>query len=169
MRTFGVTLICLALMSGLAQAQHPARSHSVTIRAAPVKQVVNANPEADGTSFRIDLILKNGRRVAYEFSPDEALQIANGLSKPAAPGAQRLQVAALVYGMMIQADPQGRAVIITPRDQTGNLQSLAIPLSGADQLLETLRAKIAEAKAFAAKQNSQTPPAKPPGQTPPKQ
>jgi hypothetical protein len=32
------------------------------------------------------------------------------------------------------------------------LQVLAIPLIGADQLLETLKEKIAEAKAFAAKQ-----------------
>ena len=61
-----------------------------------------------------------------------------------------------MYGMIIQADPEGRAVIITPRDSSGNLQSLAIPLTGADQLLETLKEKIAEAKAFAAKQPGTT-------------
>ena len=54
--------------------------------------------------------------------------------------------------MTVQANSQGRAVILTPRNEKGNLQVLAIPLIGADQLLETLKEKIAEAKAFAAKQ-----------------
>ena len=43
----------------------------------------------------------------------------------------------VVDGMTIQADPQGRAVILTPRNEKGNLQVLAIPLTGADELLET--------------------------------
>ena len=96
--------------------------------------------------------------MSYQISPPEALKIADGLSKPATPGAQKNMVAQLVYGMIIQADPQGRAIIITPRDSSGNLQSLAVPLTGADQLLEVLKAKIAEAKAFAAKQPSPTAP-----------
>jgi hypothetical protein len=123
-------------------------------KATPVQKVINANPEPDGKAYRIDLLLQNGQRVSYEILPPEALKIADGLSKPATPGAKKDSVAQLVYGMMIQADPQGRAIIITPRDSSGNLQSLAVPLTGADQLLEVMKAKIAEAKAFAAKQPS---------------
>jgi hypothetical protein len=169
MRFLLITITCLALMPGIAQAQHSKRTRPESARAAPVASVVNANPTADGKSFQIELLLKNGRRVSYEFSPDQARQVADGLSKPASAGAQKLQVAALVYGMMIQADPQGRAVIIIPRNQSGNLQPLAIPLTGADQLLETLRAKIAEAKAFAAKRQQQAPPPAHSTQTPSKQ
>jgi hypothetical protein len=150
MRRFGMTLICLTLMPGIAVAQHGTKARPV--KAEPVEKVVSANPDADGKAFRIELVLKNGRQIVLELSPSDALQVADGLSKPAAPGAQGLEVAALVYGMTIQADPQGRAVILTPRNEKGNLQALAIPLTGADQLLETLKEKIAEAKAFAAKQ-----------------
>jgi len=156
MLRLALTLICLAMLPGIAYAQRPALHGKV--KADPIAEVINANPEPDGNTFRLDLLLKNGRHASFELTPPEARQIADGLSKPASPGAQKLEVAALVYGMIIQADPQGRAVILTPRDEKGNLQSLAIPLTGADQLLETLKEKIAEAKAFAAKQPSKTPP-----------
>ncbi len=153
MRTLAVTLCGLAAFCGPALAQQPsAEASAIKGKATPVEKVVNANPEPDGKTYRIDLLLKNGRRVSYEISPPEALKIADGLSKPATAGAQKDMVAQLVYGMIIQADPQGRAIILTPRDSSGNLQSLAVPLTGADQLLEVLKAKIAEAKAFAAKQ-----------------
>ena len=153
MRRFGVTLYGLAMLCGPALAQQaPADAPPIKSKATSVQKVLNANPEPDGKAYRIDLLLQNGRRVSYEISPPEALKIADGLSKPATPGAQKEMVAQLVYGMIIQADPQGRAIIITPRDSSGNLQSLAVPLTGADQLLETLKAKIDEAKAFAAKQ-----------------
>jgi hypothetical protein len=165
MRRLALTLVCLAVLPGFAHAQKATPRSKV--EASPVAKVINANPEADGKAFRLDLLLKNGRQVSYEFLPSEASQVADGFAKPASAGAQKLDVAELVYGMIIQADPQGRAVILTPRNQSGNLQSLAIPLTGADQLLETLRAKIAEAKAFAAKQQSQKPPAHQPIQNPP--
>ncbi len=153
MRTLAVALCGLAALCGPALAQQPsAEASAIKGKATPVEKVVNANPEPDGKTYRIDLLLKNGRRVSYEISPPEALKIADGLSKPATAGAQKDMVAQLVYGMIIQADPQGRAIILTPRDSSGNLQSLAVPLTGADQLLEVLKAKIAEAKAFAAKQ-----------------
>jgi len=153
MRAFGVTLYGLAMLCGPALAQQaPTDVPPIKGKAISVQRVLNANPEPDGKAYRIDLLLQNGHRVSYEISPPEALKIADGLSKPATPGAQKEMVAQLVYGMIIQADPQGRAIIITPRDSSGNLQSLAVPLTGADQLLETLKAKIDEAKAFAAKQ-----------------
>ena len=153
MRTLAVAVFGLAVLCGPALAQQPsADAPPIKGKAMPVKKVVNANPEPDGKAYRIDLLLQDGRQVSYQISPPEALKIADGLSKPATPGAKKDAVAQLVYGMMIQADPQGRAIIITPRDSSGNLQSLAVPLTGADQLLEVLKAKIAEAKAFAAKQ-----------------
>jgi hypothetical protein len=159
MRTLALTLCGLAALCGGALAQQrSADTPPINSKATPVEKVVNANPEPDGKAYRIDLLLKNGRQVSYEISPQEALKIADGLSKPAAPGAQKEMVAQLVYGMMIQADPQGRAIVITPRDSSGgNLQSLAVPLTGADELLKVLTEKIAEAKAFAAKQPSPTP------------
>lgn len=158
MLRLAVTLICLAMLSGFAYAQHPASRSNV--KAEAIAEVMNANPEPDGSAFRLDLLLKNGRHASFALTPQEARQIADGFSKPASPGAQKLEVAALVYGMIVQADPQGRAVILTPRDEKGNLQSLAIPLTGADELLETLKEKIAEAKAFAAKQPTKGPPPK---------
>lgn len=154
MRTLAATIVGLAALCGPVLAQQDTQPFKG--KATPVEKVVNANPEPDGKAYRIDLLLRNGRRVSYQISPPEALKIADGLSKPAAPGAKKDEVAQLVYGMIIQADPEGRAVIITPRDSSGNLQSLAIPLTGADQLLETLKEKIAEAKAFAAKQPGTT-------------
>ena len=150
MRTLAATIVGLAALCGPALAQQDAQPFKG--KATLVEKVVNANPEPDGKAYRIDLLLQNGRRVSYQISPPEALKIADGLSKPA----KKDEVAQLVYGMIIQADPEGRAVIITPRDSSGNLQSLAIPLTGADQLLETLKEKIAEAKAFAAKQPGTT-------------
>jgi hypothetical protein len=153
MRTLVVTLCGLAALCGPALAQQPSADASpIKGKATPVEKVISANPEPDGKAYRIDLLLQNGRRVSYEIPPAEALKIADGLSKPATAGAQKDMVAQLVYGMTIQADPQGRAIILTPRDSSGNLQSLAVPLTGADQLLEVLKAKIDEAKAFAAKQ-----------------
>ncbi len=154
MRAFGVTLCGLAMLCGPALAQQAPADAPIKSKATSVQKVLNANPEPDGKAYRIDLLLQNGHRVSYEISPAEALKIADGLSKPATAGAKKDEVAQLVYGMMIQADPKGRAIIITPRDSSGNLQSLAVPLTGADQLLEVLKTKIAEAKAFAAKQPS---------------
>jgi hypothetical protein len=154
MRTIGFLVIGMALLPQMAEAQGAAKQ-AAPIKAVVVDKVINANPVADGTAFRLELQLKNGRRVAYQFGPAEAVEVANGLGKPATAGSQKLQVASLVYGMMIQADPEGRAVILTPRNKDGNMESLAIPVTGADELLETLRAKIAEAKAFAAKQAKQ--------------
>jgi hypothetical protein len=164
MLRLALALVSLALVPGIAAAQHPGPRSKT--RVEPIAKVINSNPDADGKAFRLDLLLKNGRQVSYVFQPAEASQVADGFSKPAAAGAQKLRVAELVYGMMIQADPQGRAVILTPRNQSGELQPLAIPLTGADQLLETLREKIAEAKAFAAKQQKQNPPADPQKQNP---
>jgi hypothetical protein len=46
-------------------------------------------------------------------------------------------------------------VILNPRSQSGSLEPLASPISGAERLVEALKAKIAQAKATAAKQPKQ--------------
>ena len=143
-----VTIIALACTGSVVFAQD-AGERSAT-KAAAVEKVINANPEVDGKAFRIDLQLKSGKRVSYEISPEEAVKIADGLSKRAVPGAQREKVATLVYGMSVEVDSKGLAVVLTPRGRSGPLESLAVPLSGAEPLVSVLQAKIAEAKANAA-------------------
>ena len=64
--------------------------------------------------------------------------------------------ATIVSGMTVEIDSKGRAVIITPRSQSGVLEPLAIPISGAELLEKALKTKIAQAKAIAAKQPKQS-------------
>jgi hypothetical protein len=65
------------------------------------------------------------------------------------------KAATIVTGMTAEIDSKGKAVILTPRSESGVLEPLAIPISGANLLVKTLQAKIAEAKAIAAKQPKQ--------------
>ena len=102
-----------------------------------------------------ELQLQGGKRVSYAIPPAEAAKIVDGLSKPAVAGGQSQKVATLVYGMSVQADTKGQAVILTPRGRSGPLEPLAIPLTGADPLVTLLQAKIEEARAIAAKQPKQ--------------
>ena len=60
--------------------------------------------------------------------------------------------ATIVSGMTIEIDSKGKAVIIAPRSQSRVLESLAIPISGAKLLVDTLVVMITEAEAAAAKQ-----------------
>ena len=64
--------------------------------------------------------------------------------------------ATIISGMTVEIDSKGRAVIITPRSQSGVLEPLAIPISGAELLEKALKTKIAQAKAIAAKQPKQS-------------
>ena len=64
--------------------------------------------------------------------------------------------ATIISGMTVEIDSKGRAVIITPRNQSGVLEPLAIPISGAELLEKALKTKIAQAKAIAAKQPKQS-------------
>jgi hypothetical protein len=152
MRTFPLTLTVVALVTlgGVAFARNAAKGGA--IKAVPVTKVLNANPQPDGKTYRIDLQLRGGKRVSYELSPEEATKIADGLSKRPVPGGQSQKVANLVYGMKVEVDTKGLAVILMPRGRSGPLEPLAIPLSGADPLVAVLQAKIAEAKANAARQ-----------------
>ena len=146
--TLILTVVALVTLGGALLAKEGAKGN--TVKAMPVNKVLDANPEPDGKAYRIDLELPGGKRVSYEISPEDATKIADGLSKPAIAGGQRQKVATLVYGMSVEVDNKGLAVVLTPRGRSGPLESLAIPLSGADPLVAVLQAKIAEAKANAA-------------------
>jgi hypothetical protein len=152
MRAFIVAVTAFALISqgGLAFGQQSKKRTAV--RSVRVEKVLDANPEPDGKAYRIELLLSKGKHVAYQISPSQAAKIADGLSKPAAAGGRKKKVATLVYGMTIEVDSQGQAVVLMPRGRTGPLEALAIPTNGAEKLVEVLRAKVAEAKASAAKQ-----------------
>jgi hypothetical protein len=60
--------------------------------------------------------------------------------------------ATIVSGMSIEIDSEGKAVIITPRSESGVLEPLAIPISGAKHLVDALVVMITQAEAAAAKQ-----------------
>ena len=152
MRTLTVTLAVVALVNlgGVVFAQQGTKGGAP--KAVPVNKVLNANPEPDGKLYRIDLQLQGGKRVSYEISPEEATKLADGLSKPAVAGAERQKVATLVYGMSVEVDTKGLAVVLSPRGRSGPLEPLAIPLTGADPLVALLQVKIAEARAKAAEQ-----------------
>ncbi len=149
MRAFPLTIVALVSLCGVAFAQHEKAAPAKAIR---IEKVLDANPDADGKTYRIELQLRGGRRVSYEISPAEATKLADGLSKPATAGGDRQKVATLVYAMSVQADTKGLALILSPRGRTGPLEPLAIPITGAEPLVTLLQAKIAEAKALAAQQ-----------------
>jgi hypothetical protein len=145
-----VTAVALVALGGVAFARNGTKGGA--IKAVPVSKVLNANPQPDGKAYRIDLQLRGGKRVSYEVSPEEATKIADGLSKRAVAGGQSQKVATLVYGMSVEVDTKGLALILRPRGRSGPLEALAIPVTGADPLVALLQAKIAEAKANAARQ-----------------
>jgi hypothetical protein len=93
--------------------------------------------------------------VTYTIPPSEAAKIADGLSRPVVAGARNQKVATIISGLSIEIDSKGKAVILTPRNQSGVLESLAIPISGAELLVKALKTKITQAKATAAKQPRQ--------------
>src|SRR5262245_30724725 len=151
MRTLTLTLTMFALFihGGAALAQQGAKD--VTVEAIPIEKVLNANPESDGKAYRIDLLLSEGKKVAYAVPPSEAAKIADGLSKPAIAGGQNRQIATIISGMTIETDSEGKAVILTPRTQSNVMEPLAIPISGAKLLVRALKKKIVQAKRTAAR------------------
>jgi hypothetical protein len=54
-----------------------------------------------------------------------------------------------VQGVSIQAEKQGRFVLLQPRSVEGPLQPLAIPRQGGDRFIQLFEDKLAEAKANA--------------------
>lgn len=164
MRILGVLVICLALLPPIAEAK---QKRSSPVSPVLVEKVLKAGPEAGGKTFRLELQLKNGQQVAYQFTPADADAASNGLSNPAMVVGQKVEVS-LVYGMLIQSDPQRQAVIITPRTKDRTLDSIAIPATAADNLLKTLQEKFSELHAPAVQQGTQANP-NPPVQREPAQ
>ena len=75
MRTLTLTRTIFALFNhgGAALAQQGAKD--VTVEAIPIEKVLNANPEPDGKAYRIDLLLSEGKQVAYAVPPSEAAKM----------------------------------------------------------------------------------------------
>jgi hypothetical protein len=154
MRPLTLTVTVFAFVQGgVALAQQG--TNSAAVEPTPIEKVLDANPEPDGKAYRIDLLLKEGTRVAYQIPPSEAAKIADGMSKPAIAGGLNKQVATIVSGMTIEIDSEGKAVILTPQSQSSVMEPLAIPISGAKLLVRALKTKIAQAKRTAAKQQKQ--------------
>ena len=156
MRTLTLTLTIFFLLNHVGAAPAQQGTKDMTVDSIPIERVVNANPEPDGKAYQLDLLLKDGTRVAYQIPPREAAEIATGMSKPAVEGGQNKHVATIVSGMTIVTDSEGRAVVLIPRNQSSNaMESLAIPISGAKLLVRALKKKIAQANRTAAKQPKQ--------------
>ena len=60
--------------------------------------------------------------------------------------------ATIVSGMSIEIDSEGKAIIITPRSESGVLEPLAITIDGAKHLVDALVVMITQAEADVAKQ-----------------
>ena len=151
--TMTLTLFAVAGLSTVVLAQQVSKAAAAkTVPTEKVEKVLGADPEPDGKAYRIELELRGGKRVSYEIPPAEAVKIADGLSKRAVAGGQKQQVATLVYGISVQADTKGQAIILSPRGRSGPLEPLAIPLLGAGAFVTLLQSKIDEAMAIAAKQ-----------------
>src|SRR6516165_2304013 len=118
---------------------------------AVVESVISAAPEADGKAYLLSVMLKDGRQLSLQVQAADAVKIIDGLSKTAGPGSQKAQIVALVQSMSIQADAQGRFVLLQPRTNEGPTEPLAIPIQGADRFLQLFQQKAAETKANAAK------------------
>ena len=118
--TLILTMSALFGQGGAALAQQDTKQAAV--EAMPVEKVLNANPEADGKASIFYLARGSGWPI--RFSPSEAAKIADGMSKPASAAGQNKQVATIVSGMTIQTDSEGKAVIVSPRSQSGVLEPL---------------------------------------------
>ena len=116
-----------------------------------IESVVSAAPQADGQAYLLSLKLQDGRQISFQLQPTEAVKIVDGLSKVAGSGSEKRQVVALVQGMSIQADPQGKFVLLQPRTSAGPLEALAIPLEGAERFVQLFQQKAADTKANAAR------------------
>jgi hypothetical protein len=113
-----------------------------------VETVISAGPQPD-KSYKIAVVLRDGRRLSLEIPPAEAIKIVNGISAAAGLGAQKQQIVTVVHDISIQADSQGRLIILVPRSQSGPLEPLGIPVTGADQFIQLFQQKAAETRANA--------------------
>src|SRR5262249_28840722 len=144
MRLLLIVGLAFCGLAGLASAQESANP-------AVVESVISAAPEADGKAYLLSVMLKDGGQLSLRVQPADAVKIVDGLSKAAGPGSQKAQIVALVQSMGVQADAQGRFVLLQPRTGDGETVPLAIPIQGADRFLQLFQQNAADAKANAAK------------------
>src|SRR5215510_13408123 len=116
MRTPILTVMLFALIS---QSWVAFAQQGTQVEATPIEKVLDANPEPDGKAYRIDLLVSEGKRVAYKIPPTETAKIIDGLSKSAIARGQNQNVATILSGMSIETDSKGKAVILKPRSQSG--------------------------------------------------
>jgi hypothetical protein len=142
MRLFLMTAFALCAWPGLIRAQESP---------ALVESVISANPQPDGKAYLLSVVLQDGRHLSLEVRPEDAAKIVGGMTKTVGSGPERQQVVALVSGMTITADPQGRFVLLQPSTSAGPLPSMAIPVEGAERFLQLFHEKAVETKANATK------------------
>jgi hypothetical protein len=111
-----------------------------------VDKVISANPQADGQNYALTVVLKGGQQLSIQVPAAEAVKITDGLSKAAGAGPNKQQIATVVQEVSIQAEKQGRFVLIQPRSNERLLEPLAIPTGGGDQFIQLFANKLAEAK-----------------------
>jgi hypothetical protein len=116
---------------------------------AVVESVIAANPEPDGKAYLLSVQLKGGQQLSLQVPPAEAIKIIGGFSKIAGP--ESAQVVVLVQSVSMQADAQGRFVLLRPRMHSGPILPLAIPIEWVDGFLQLLAQKSAEARTNATK------------------
>ena len=122
----------------------------------PTEMVVSsASAGPQGADYVLSLRLQDGQTLALKVPQPEALKIVSGLSQPAGPDAEKRQMVTLVRSMGMQAESQGKFVILQPIGTSGPLTPLAIPLQGADAFTKQFQQKAAEVKAIAAKTQQQ--------------
>ena len=80
---------------------------------AVVDKVISANPQADGQSYALTLVLKGDQKFSLQVPAAEAVKITDGLSKAVATGPNKQQIATVVQEVSIQAEKQGRFVLIS--------------------------------------------------------
>jgi hypothetical protein len=125
------------------------------VKAVTVQKVVKAGAEADGKAFRLELQLKNGGQVAYQFAPADADEVSKGLSNPVIKAVQGKVNYSLVWGLHTEVDPQRQRVVLSPQSEGRTLDSLGLPLTAKDNLIGSLQDNFALLKAGAAKQGGQ--------------
>jgi hypothetical protein len=103
-----VRVAMISIFAGIA----PGIAWAENLDSTIVDQVVSANPRADGQSYVLTFLLKGVRRFLLHIPAAEAVKITDGLSKAVRTGLNKQQIAIIVQEVSIQAEKQGRSVLI---------------------------------------------------------
>lgn len=133
----------VAMMAGIVCALSGAAWAQQIDNTAIVESVTGATAQPDGHNFVLNLTLTGGQKLALQVPSTQAVKIVDGLSK------SKEQVAAVVQSINVQAEKQGRFIVLQPHSTNGPLEPLALPVNGGEQFIQILQQKLAEAKANA--------------------